>query len=208
MSSPHYPQSNGKIEATIKSMKKIIRSSWNGRVLDNDKLCRALLQYRNTPSRKDGLSPAQKLYGHPVQDILPVHRRSFSKEWQQKFQEAEEQSRQALQASENFYNLHAHPLPDIRIGSHVAIQNTQSKLWDIYGIVTDITPHRRYFIKTSSGRVLVRNRRFLRRRVPLSIPTAYQQVHPTMPTEDHLPLTRPARTRRPTNRLIEDPYWH
>ena len=208
VSSPHYPQSNGKIEATIKSMKKIIRSSWNGRVLDNDKLCRALLQYRNTPSRKDGLSPAQKLYGHPVQDILPVHRRSFSKEWQQKFQEAEEQSRQALQASENFYNLHAHPLPDIRIGSHVAIQNTQSKLWDIYGIVTDITPHRRYFIKTSSGRVLVRNRRFLRRRVPLSIPTAYQQVHPTMPTEDHLPLTRPARTRRPTNRLIEDPYWH
>ena len=77
-------------------MKKIIRSSWNGRFLDNDKLCRALLQYRNTPSRKDGLSPAQKLYGHPVQDILPVHHRSFSKEWQQKFQEAEEQSRQAL----------------------------------------------------------------------------------------------------------------
>ena len=78
-STPHYPQSNGKIEATVKSMKKIIRSSWNGRFLDDDKFCRALLQYRNTPSRKDGTSPAQKLYGHPVQDILPAHCRSFSR---------------------------------------------------------------------------------------------------------------------------------
>lgn len=35
---------------------------------DEDMLCRALLQYHNTPSRKDGFSPAQKLYGRPVQD--------------------------------------------------------------------------------------------------------------------------------------------
>ena len=62
-STPHYPQSNGKAEATVKSMKNLITTSWNGHCLDEDKLTRALLQYRNTPSRKDGLSPAQKLYG-------------------------------------------------------------------------------------------------------------------------------------------------
>ena len=61
VSTPHYPQTNGKIKATVKSMKKIIRTSWNGRFLDHDKFCHALLQYRNTPSRKDGLSSAQKL---------------------------------------------------------------------------------------------------------------------------------------------------
>ena len=44
-STPRYPQSNGKIETTVKSMNKIIRSSWNSRHLDEDKLCCALLQY-------------------------------------------------------------------------------------------------------------------------------------------------------------------
>lgn len=62
--SPRYPQSNGKAEATVKSMKKLIRAAWNGRHLDENKLTRALLQYRNTPSRKDGRFPAVKLYGH------------------------------------------------------------------------------------------------------------------------------------------------
>ena len=61
VSSPYYPQSNGKVEAMVKSMKKLIATSWNKRSLNEDALCRALLQYRNTPSRKDGLSLAQKL---------------------------------------------------------------------------------------------------------------------------------------------------
>ena len=39
-SSPRYPQSNGKAEATVKSMKKIIRAAWRGRSLDENKLAR------------------------------------------------------------------------------------------------------------------------------------------------------------------------
>ena len=41
--SPHYPQSNSKAQATVKSMKKITRTTWNGRYVDGDKLCRALI---------------------------------------------------------------------------------------------------------------------------------------------------------------------
>ena len=119
-------------------------------------------------SRKDGLSPAQKLFGHPVQDILPAHRRSFLPQWQRPVQEATQQAEDTSKSSAAYYNLHAHNLPDIHVGSHVAVQNPQSRLWDIYGIVTEIGPHRRYYIKTTGGRVLVRNRRFLRRRVPAS----------------------------------------
>jgi len=42
ISSPYYPKSNGKGEATVKSMKKIICAAWNSRYLDGDKLYRAL----------------------------------------------------------------------------------------------------------------------------------------------------------------------
>ena len=80
ISSPYYPQSNGKAEAAVKSMKKLIRGSWNNRTIDEDKLARALLQYRNTPTKRDGASPARKLFGHPVQDTIPVHKRAFSPE--------------------------------------------------------------------------------------------------------------------------------
>ena len=162
-------QSNGKVEAAVKSMKKLLQHSWNGRALDDEQFCRSLLQYRNTLSRKDGLSPIQKLFGHPVQDILPAHRRSFLPQWQLPPQEAIQQVEDISKLSAAYYNLHAHTLPDIHVGSHVAVQNPQSRLWDIYGIVTEIGPHRRYYIKTTGGRVLIRNRHFLHRCVPVSL---------------------------------------
>jgi len=109
-------------------MKKLIYTAWNGRSLDHSKFCRALLQYRNTPSRKDGLSPAQKLYGHPVQDSLPAHRRAFSQEWQRTAGPAEQQAETTQQLSAKYYNQHAHSLTDIGIGSNVAIQNPRTKL--------------------------------------------------------------------------------
>ena len=157
-SSLRYPQSNGKIEATVKSMKKILAASWDHMNLKEDKLCRALLQYSNTPSRKDGLSPAQKLFGQPIQDTLPAHRCSFSPEWQKCMNEAEQQATNVSDQSETFYNPHAHSLPYIHVGSTVALQNPQTKLWDIYGTVVAVGPHRRYHIKTLSGHILVRNR--------------------------------------------------
>ena len=209
LSSPRYPQSNGKAEATVKSMKKLLQHSWNGRALDDEKFCRSLLQYRNTPSRKDGLSPAQKLFGHPVQDILPAHRRSFLPQWQRPLQEIVQQAEDTSQSSAAYYNLHAHNLPDIRVGSHVAVQNPQSRLWDIYGIVTEIGPHHRYYVKTAGGRVLIRNRRFLRRRVSASLFNKLEHHTSTDPISIEAPRIprRSTRDKRPTRRLIEDPEW-
>ena len=172
-SSPTYPQSNGKAEATVKSMKKIILTAWTGTRLDMDKLARAMLQYRNTPSRKDGLSPAQKLFGRPIQDVLPAHHRAFAPEWQRSAAEADERERSHREQVESDYNRQAHNLPEIHIGSNVAVQDASTKRWDIYGVVADIGPHRRYFVRTGSGRVLVRNRRFLRRRMPCVPPPQF-----------------------------------
>ena len=121
-------------------MKKVIRSVWNKRFLDEDKLCKALLQYRNTPSARDGLSPAQKLFGHPIQDTLPAHARSFTSEWQHKMQESKAVTTQ--QSSMDYYNRGAHLLPDIQQGTQVVLQNPRTKLWAQSSLLTLIASTR------------------------------------------------------------------
>ena len=186
-------------------MKKIIRTAWNGRYLSGDKLCRALLQYRNTPSTRGRLSPAQKLFGHPIQDTIPAHSSSFSPMTQVQHDRAEEKAHQADNRAKQYYNRTAHPLPDIQVRSQVALQNPRTKLWDIYREVIAVGPHRQYTVKTSSGTLLIRNRRFLWRRIPLS-----SLPHPIQSTQSPANSTTPGRSgriRRRLQRLIEDPTW-
>ena len=201
-------------------MKQLIKAAWKRNSVDQDVLAKALLQYRNTPCRRDGMSPSQKLYGCPVQDSLPAHRRSFAPEWQHPVNA--EQATTVLEKSECFYNQHAHALMGLAPGAQVAVQNPTTKAWDIYGVITAVGPHRRYFIRTQSGRVLVRNRQFLRKRTALSVcapPTGYippsspqQQLQPLPPTPamDQVPprrFERPGRGTRRHARLIEDDTW-
>ena len=134
-------------------------------------LCQALLQYRNTPSRKDGQSPAQKLFGRPIQDTLPAHCCSFAPEWQRSTFEAEQLAEHTQKQTEAYYNRHAHEFQDIQVGSTVALQNPRTKLWNIYGTAVNVSPYRQYSVKTHSGCVLVRNRRFLRCSTPASTVT-------------------------------------
>ena len=103
-------------------------------------------------------------------------------------------------------------LPDITVGTKVAIQDQCTKRWDIYGTVTNIGPNRRYFIKTLSGRVLVRNRRFLRKRLPISLVPHTNRPSPSdltplapmpIPSPTSVPR-RSSRARVPTKRLIEE----
>ena len=112
-------------------MKKLISAAWTGCSVNWDQLSRALLQYRNTPCRKDGLSPAQKLFGHPVQNTLPAHCGSFAPEWQKSSQEADVATIYTSETSLATYDQHAHPLSDLQVGNHVAVQNPTSKMWDI-----------------------------------------------------------------------------
>ena len=209
VSSPHYPQRNSKAEATVKSMKKLISAAWTGRSVDWTKLSRALLQYCNTPTQKDGISPAEKLFGHSVQDTLPAHRRSFAPEWQKSTSEAESLAR-TTKNSTRAYNQKAQLLPDLKVGNHVAIQHPTSKLWDTYGVITAIGPYRKHFVKTQSGRVLIRNRRFIHKRYPVSFPAPTPAI--TDPTPK-LPVPPPLIPRRSTQishrpaYLAEDTRW-
>ena len=64
------------------------------------------------------------------------------------------------------YNSTAHALKPLAIGTRVVIQNNTShgrRLWNRTGTIVESLPHRQYTVKTDgSGRVTLRNRRFLR----------------------------------------------
>ena len=94
----------------------------------------------------------------------------------------------------------------------MAVQDSKTKLWDHYGTIVDVGWHRNYFVRMNSGRVLVRNRRALRRRcavVPMLLTQPgidlrdEQADHDTAELEEPRPpqpLRRSQRTRRPRDR--------
>ena len=133
-SSPHYPQSNGRAEAAVKSMKKLFRRCRDsaGAQLNKDQWTKGILQYRNTPT-KHGPSPAQLLFGQPVQDMVPAHHRAFKLEYQKAADNSDTLPADAEAVAR--YDSSAHPLPSFQIGTPVLVQNDRTKLWDRSGIV-------------------------------------------------------------------------
>ena len=67
-SSPHYPQSNGKVENAIKTAKNLLKKS---KAAGTD-FYLALLAWRNTPSEGLESSPAQRMFGRRTRPLIPT----------------------------------------------------------------------------------------------------------------------------------------
>ena len=67
-SSPRFPQSNGMVERTVKTAKKLLKKAYE----DNKDPYLAILELRNTPIPGVGLSPTQLLMGHRTISIIPA----------------------------------------------------------------------------------------------------------------------------------------
>ena len=168
MSSPRYPRSNGHAEAAVKAVKKLIRTASSRGQLDDEQLCEGLLELRNTP-RADGRSPAQILFGHPIRSGVPTHHRAFAPEWQRAAAECEAKAAATREQVTRYHDASARRLSQLQIGDRVDIQDTATGRWDRTGIVVGIGQRRTYLVKTASGRVYWRNRRFLRPYRPLIV---------------------------------------
>ena len=72
-SSPHYPQSNGLVERTIQTIKKIL--------LKSEDPFMALLNFRSTPLSWTNHSPAELLMGRPLRANLPQTTRQLIPKW-------------------------------------------------------------------------------------------------------------------------------
>ena len=146
--------------------------------LNTDKTARAVLQYRNTPIQGLGLSPAQLLLHRQLRDCIPAHPSLYKphKEWVTAGYQREAMLGKRNAKLQLEYDKHTRDLPQLQLGDYVVVQDMQSKRWTRFGIVVEILPHRQYHIRMDgSGRVTLRNRRFLKKVIkcsPQVIPSA------------------------------------
>ena len=181
-SSARYPQSNGRAELSVKTAKRILEDNTapDGS-LNSDRACQSLLQYRNTPLPQLGLSPSQILFHRRLRDCIPTnsnHLRPHSS-----WVEAANQREQALfhrnQRLIEDYNRTAHALPPISIGSTVLIHDGSGRRrWNRIGVIVEVD-NRQYTIRMhGSGRIVIRNRRFLKATAP--VPDYGMLMQPTV----------------------------
>ena len=199
LSSAYFPQSNGRAEAAVKSMKWLIRGHTGARgSLDTDAITLALLQYRNTPLQNaGGKSPAQLALGRELKDSIPLpkHRYLISHHWKDYLRNRENLMAVNNQHIVEKWNKSAKPLQRITHRAEVFCQNPKTKTWDRSGRVVECLPYRQYKIKIDgTGRITLRNRRHIRQRYSGTMltqnttddtPTSSTPTHSTSTSDDN-----------------------
>ena len=187
ISSAAYPQSNGRAELAVKAAKRIILDNTNADgSLDNDSAVKAILQHRNTPIPELGLSPAQLLLHRQLRDTIPTNSKRFElhKDWIVSAEEREIAFAKRNQRIIEEYDKHAHPLIPLQVQTAVRIQEHDN--WRKTGTVVEVLPDRQYRIKMDgSGRLCLRNRRFLKPITP--IPSPHVQTAAPSGPQDNTP---------------------
>ena len=179
ISSSYFPSSNGRAELAVKAVKRLLMDNVDsqGR-LDTDKMVRALLIKRNTPDPGCLLSPSEVLFGHTLRDTLPCikkdydifHNEQISARWREAWRLKEETLRVRYARTLEKLGEHTRQLPPLTVGDRVLIQN-QSGLhpnrWDRSGVVVEVLDYDQCRVKVAgTGRITLRNRRFLRKYQP------------------------------------------
>ena len=203
-----FPQFNGRAEVAVKAAKRLLMSntSQNGE-LDNDNLLRAMLQLRNTPDPDCHVSPAEIVFGRNIRDAFSFINRieRFSNKnihprWHEAWKAKELALKHRFTRSMERLEEHTRPLQPLAIGDRVFVQNQighSPKKWDRTGMVVDTQANDQYLIKIDgSGRLTLRNRRFLRLFKQFSTEIIPPQLPPVMPASS-LPDTTPAPEAHP-----------
>ena len=122
-SSPHYPQSNGKAENAVKTVKRLFTKCQEV----GQSEYRALLDWRNTPTEGVGTSPAQRFLGRRCKTLLPLTHSQL----QPHYPTAEDA--QAIQhrkwKQSQYYNRHGRDLPAISKGETVRMRLPGETKW-------------------------------------------------------------------------------
>ena len=203
-SSPTYPQSNGKAENAVQTVKRLFAKCKSSGGSD----FQALLGWRNTPRAGIGSSPAQRLFGRRCKTLLPVVGSLLQPSYPTK-----EDTRKVIGAKQRqqyYYNRQSKPLEPIAEGDSVHIKLPGQDVWSP-GICTGQQGPRSYHITTDRG-TYRRNRRQLMKTpephlpdpVPVEGPSENDEHQPGEPSLLPQNMQSPQRARSE----IKPPDWH
>ena len=130
------------------------------------------------------------MLGRNIRDFFPFTnaKSQICKEWLISADERDKALSRRHATHVERLSLHTHELPALAIGKSVLIQNQMGNhpgRWDRTGVVVDIGPcPRQYLVRTDgSGRVTLRNRKFLRTCKPVAEPPFHAPLAPPPTTE-------------------------
>ena len=122
-SSPRYPQSNGKAENAVQTVKRLFKKC---KVSDQSEYL-ALLDWRNTPTEGVGISPAQRLFGRRSKDLVAgVWYIASAATFNRRGNESHNEMKRRQQ---HFYNRHTKPLQPIAPGQSVRMRLPGNTTW-------------------------------------------------------------------------------
>ena len=145
---------------------------------------------RNTPDPHCGVSPSVIVFDRPLRDYFLftecLKRESYSKRWKEACSAKEEALRFRFIRNSESINLHAKHLHPLSVGDKCFVQNqtgAHAKKWHHTGTVTEVLPHNKYAVRIDgSGRVTMRNRRFLKKYTPVTLTVNNPGLrHPIIP---------------------------
>ena len=187
LSSVAFPHSNCRAEIGVKTMKRLLvdNTGPNGE-LDTDKVQRAVLQYRNAPDPTTKISPAMCLFGRPIRDFIPIFPGRYEPHstWKETLEAREEALRVRHMRTSERLSEHTKRLPQLKVGDHVRIQNQTGPhplKWDKTGKIIEVRQFDQYAARVDgSGRVTLRNRKFLRKCEPVATRETQRDIQEDM----------------------------
>ena len=197
-SSPHYPQSNGLAERTVKTMKSLLEHT-------NDPYL-ALLSYRSTPLPWCNYSPAELLMGRRIKTDIPQITSQLTPQWHflPDFQQKDKEFKNTQKRN---YDCRHQVRPADTLPDDSSVWVTTGNSQTPGKVITNAGTPRSYLVNTPSGPVC-RNRQHLKHRLSRSDDNTPDIPTPTSTSRDEperdriMTRTQTGTDIRPPNRLV------